>query len=87
MAWSASSTGRHESRDIRTIQKVSGRLKDFSPEREHNYMRADRPCRSEARGTWPVNRRSTMETLIFAFVLTVIAILVLADATVAATNR
>ena len=51
------------------------------------HSRADRPCRSEVRGTWPVTRRSTMETLIFAFVLTVIAILVLADATVAATAR
>ena len=42
-------------------------------------------CR--ARGSWQVRRRSTMETLIFAFALTVIALLVLADASVAATAR
>jgi hypothetical protein len=44
------------------------------------------PAEAKVRGTWPVTRRSTMETLIFAFALTVIAILVLADATVAATE-
>jgi len=80
-----------EGLDISSIQNNSGRLKDFSPERGHSSRhpraRHSASCRGKARGTWPVTRRSTMETLILAFAFTLIAILVLTDATVAATAR
>ena len=43
-------------------------------------------CRCKARGTWPVARRSTMETLIILLALTTVAVPALTEAAVAATH-